>query len=179
EIGQSQAPECIECSVANRRSLLEAHAGRFVRQQGTLLQADELRVCPEPETTCAEDVVTDRELIDGCANCFDLSCQLNAEDPLLRSADTRDEAADEHDEQAATSVGFTSRAVRPGDRRGVDLDEDLVLFGDGPLDVFESLNVRRPIPVVDNCSHESPFLFSFGCKRKELIAPSSAQSISS
>ena len=60
----------------------------------------------------------------------------------------------------------SSRAVRSGDRRGVDLDEYFVLFGDGPLDVFESQDVRRPVPVVDNCSHESPFLLSFGCERR-------------
>ena len=31
EIGQPQAPQCIESPVADRRSLLEAHAGRHVR----------------------------------------------------------------------------------------------------------------------------------------------------
>jgi hypothetical protein len=36
-------------------------------------------VCSEPEPTVAEDVVTDRELVDGYANCFDLSRQLGAE----------------------------------------------------------------------------------------------------
>ncbi len=156
EICQSQAPQRVQSSVADRRSLLEAHAGRLVRDSGALPHADELRVCPEPEPTAAEDVVTDRELSDGGADCHDLSRQLAAEDPLPRSAEARDEAAEERDGQAATSVGLTSRAVRPGDRRSVDLDEDLVLFGDGPLDVFESQNVRRPVPVVDNCSHESP-----------------------
>jgi hypothetical protein len=170
EIGQSQAPECIECSVANRRRLLEVHAGRFVRQQGTLLHAEELRVCPEPEPTCAEDMVTDRELIDGCANGFDLSCQLGAEDPLLRSADAGDEAADEHDEQAAPSVGFTSRAVRPGDRRGVDLDEDLVLFGDRPFDFCDAQHVRRPIPVIDNCSHAFTSSQQFRCTLRKRAA---------
>src|SRR6266516_3538238 len=180
EICQSQAPQCIETSVADRRSLLEAHTGRLVRDEGALPHADELRVCTEPETTAAENVVTDRELADGCANCFDLSRQLAAEDPLLRSADARDGAADERDGQAATSVGFTSRAVRPGDRRGVDLDEDLVLLGDGPLDVFESQDVRRPVPVVDNCFHESPFRHDKRPpKRKKPIAQSSSQSISS
>jgi hypothetical protein len=166
EIGQSQAPQCIESPVADRRSLLEAHAGRLVRDSGALAHADELRVRPEPEPTAAEDVVTDRELVDSCANCFDRTCQLAAEDSLLRSADARDEAAEEHDGQAATSVGFSSRAVRSGDRRGMDLDEYFVLFGDGPLDVFESQDVRRPVPVVDNCSHESPLLLSFGCERR-------------
>src|SRR5712691_10104122 len=68
--------------------------------------------------------------------------------------------------QAATSIGFTSRAVRPGDRCGVDLDEDLVLFGYRPLDVFEPQDVRRPVPIVDNCFYETPFLLSFGCERR-------------
>src|SRR5205085_1636088 len=163
EIGQSQAPQCIESPVADRRSLLEAHADRLVRDVGALAHADEFRVRPEPEPTAAEDVVTDRELVDGCANCFDLSGQLAAEDRLLRSADARDEAAEERDGQAATPVGFSSRAVRSGDRRGMDLDEDFILFGDGPLDVFESQDVRRPVPVVDNCSHWFPFPFSVGC----------------
>src|SRR5229473_4876810 len=166
EICQSQTPQRVESPVADRRSLLEAHAGRLVRDSGALPHADELRVRPEPEPTAAEDVVTDRELVDGCANCFDLSGQLTAEDPLLRSAEATDDAAEKRDGQAATPVGFTSSAVRPGDRRGMDLDEYFVLFGDGPLDVFESQNVRRPVPVVDNCSHESLLLLSFGCERR-------------
>ncbi len=153
QICPSQAPQCVESSVADRCGLLEAHTGRLVRDSGALPHADELRVCPEPEPTAAEDVVTDRKLADGCADCFDLSRQLVAEDSLPRSAEARDQAADERDGQAATSVGFTSSAVRPGDSRGVDLDEDFVLLGDRPLDFCESQNVRRPVPVVDNCSH--------------------------
>jgi hypothetical protein len=35
----------------------------------------------------------------------------------------------------------------------VDPDEDLVLLGDGSLDVFQSKNLRRPVPVADHCSH--------------------------
>src|SRR5258708_17608203 len=156
----------MESSVENRRSLLEAHTGRLVRDSGALPHADELRVRPEPEPTAAEDVVTDRKLADGCANCFDLSGQLAAENPLPRSAEATDDTAEERDGQAATSVGFTSSAVRPGDRRGMNLDQYFVLLGDGPLDVFESQNVRRPVPVVDNCSHWFPFPFSFGCVRR-------------
>ena len=131
-----------------------------MRQRAALRQGDELRVCPGREHCgAAEDVVTDGELADGCADCFDLSRQLGAEDPLLRSAEAKEEANEEW-------LSCTNAAVRPGDRRGVDLDEDLVLLGDGPLDVFESQDVRRPVPVVDNCSHESPFLFGFGCERR-------------
>src|SRR5258708_7849590 len=128
----------MDTAVTDCRGLLEAHAGRLVRDSGALAHADELRVRPEPEPTAAEDVVTDRELVDGCADCFDLSGQLAAEDPLPRSADATDDAAEERDGQAATPVGFSSRAVPSGDRRGMDLDEYFVLFGDGPLDVFES-----------------------------------------
>ena len=41
----------------------------------------------------------------------------------------------------------------PVDRRGVDPDEDFVLFRYGPLDFVESQNLRRPVPVVHNCFH--------------------------
>ena len=65
----------------------EAHTGRLVRDSGALWQAGELRVCPEPEPSGAEDVVTDHELGDGGADLFDLSGQFVAEDPLPRSAE--------------------------------------------------------------------------------------------
>ena len=109
-------------------------------------------------------MLTDRELADGRANGFDFSRQLAAEDPLLRSADARDKAAEERDGQAAPSVGFTSRAVRSGDRRGMDFDKDFVLFGDGPLDVCESQDVRCPVSVVDNCSHAFTYSQRFNAR---------------
>jgi hypothetical protein len=40
----------------------------------------------------------------------------------------------------------------------VDLDQELVVLGYRPLDVFESQNVRRPVSVVDDCFHLSPSL---------------------
>ena len=43
------------------------------------------------------------------------------------------------------------------DRRRVDPDEDLVVLRDGPLDVCEAQDVRRPVPVVDDCSHRAHF----------------------
>ena len=36
----------------------------------------------------------------------------------------------------------------------------------GRLDVFESQNVRWPVPVVDNRFHESPLLPTFGWERR-------------
>ena len=110
----------------------------------------------EAEPTGAEDLVTDRELADGRANGFDLSSKFGAEDPPLRPAEAKDQAAHKGEGEAATSVGFTCRAVQPIDRRGVDLDQDLSLFGYRPLDVFEPQNVRRPVPVEDDGSHFIP-----------------------
>ena len=130
-----------------------------MRDPRALPRADELRVCPEPEPSRAEDLVSDRELFDRRADRFDVTRELCSEDSLLRSANARDEAADERNRNAATSVGFTSRTVRPGDRHGADLDEDLVLLGGWPLDLLESQNVGRPVPVVHNCPHESAYQY--------------------
>jgi hypothetical protein len=103
-------------------------------------------VCAEPPRVDAEDLVTDPELGDGRADCFDLTGQLGAEDLPLRPQETGDQAADE-------GLAAAKSAVGPGDRRGADLDEDLVLVRDGPHDIFESQDVRRTITVADNCSH--------------------------
>src|SRR5712692_11776757 len=135
EIRQPQAPDCVESSIANRRSFLEAHPSRLVRDPRALPHTDELGVCAEPEPTSPKDLVTDRELVDVCADSFDLSRQLGAEYPLLRSAQARDGAADERDDEAATAVGLTSRAVRAGHGHGSDLDDDLVLLGYRSLDI--------------------------------------------
>ncbi len=138
-----------------RRSggLLEAAAGRHVRDSGALTHAHELRVCTEPEPAVAEDAVTDRELLHRGADCLDLARKFAAKDPLPRPAEARDHAAENRHRQAAASVGFAGVDVQPVDRGGVDLDEDLILLGDRPLDVFEALDLRRPVRVVDNCFH--------------------------
>ena len=56
--------------------------------------------------------------------------------------------------------GGTEAAVRAVDGRGVDLDQNLVVLRDRPLDVFEPQDLRRPVPVVDDGSHEAHFLSS-------------------
>ena len=130
-----------------------------MRQRGALLHADELRMCPEPKRAGrTEDVVTDPELVDGCAHGFDLSRQFGAEDPLLWSAEAREEAADER-------LACTNRAVGPSDRRGVHLDEYFVLLGDGLLDVVESQDIGCAVPVKDNGSHWSRTSLSQTCSR--------------
>src|SRR3990172_165432 len=72
--------------------------------------------------------------------------QLHAEDLPLRSAETGEDPREER-------MGSAQAAVAPGDCRGVDLDEDLVLLRDGPPDLLEAQDLRRPVSVVDNSSH--------------------------
>ena len=100
---------------------------------------------PEPAAD-AEDVVADRELADRSAGCLDLSGQLGAEDPLLRSPHAGEHAPEER-------VGLANVAVCPVDRRGVDPHEHFVVLGYGSLDLFDSQDLRRPVPVVNDRSH--------------------------
>src|SRR5207253_7092100 len=124
--------------------LLEAGTGRHVRDAGVLPHAHELRVGPEPKASCAEDVVADSELPHAAADGFDHARHLATEDPPPRSADTKDDAADEGDGQATASVRVASRAIQPVDCRGADLDQDFVIAGHWPLDAFQSQDVGRP-----------------------------------
>ena len=105
-------------------------------------------MCAEP--TDAEDMVADRELADGCAHCRDLSGQLAAQDPPLRPAETEEDTDEEWICAAPATVG-------PVDGCGVDLDQDLIVLGHRSLDVCEPQNLRRPVRVVDHCSHGFPF----------------------
>jgi hypothetical protein len=92
----------------------------------------------KPEPSVAEDAVANRELIHCRADCHHLTCKLGAEDPLPGPAEARDEATEDFEKQATTSVGFTSVNIQPVDRRSVDLDEDLVILRDGSCDIFDS-----------------------------------------
>src|SRR5438105_796559 len=139
--------------IANRRSLFERHGGRLLCQRCPLAHADELGMSAESARTGAEDPVTDRELADRRADCCHLARELRAEDSPLRSTDARVEPAEKRDEGTRARIGFANPAVRPGDRRRVNLDEHLVFLGDGLRDVLESQNLRGTVPVVDNCSH--------------------------
>jgi hypothetical protein len=91
-------------------------------------------------------VVTHLELGDGRADCLDLPRQLRAGDLPLGPQQAGDKAADE-------VLGAALRRIGPVDRRGVDLDEDFVVLGDRPLDLFQPQNLRRPVPVVDDRPH--------------------------
>jgi hypothetical protein len=91
-------------------------------------------------------VVADLELGHGGPDGSDLAGQLAAGDPLLRSPETGEEARDERLRRAV-------RTVAPIDRRGVDPYEHFVLLRDGPFHLFESQDVRWPVPVVDDRPH--------------------------
>ena len=107
----------------------------------------------EPEPTVAEDAVADSELGDRRADGGNLACQFAAEDALLWAAEAADRAAEEHDGWTTPAVGFTRRTVGAVDRGGVDPDEDLVVFGDRTLDLFQSLDLWWTVPVIDHRSH--------------------------
>src|SRR5262249_28463752 len=107
------------------------------------------RVRGEPPRIDAKDLVTGCELGDGRAGCFALASHLGAEDIPPRPGETADEPADER-------LALTNPSVGPIDRRGADLDQDLVFLGHRPLDLGEPQDLRRPIPVEDNCSHQLP-----------------------
>jgi hypothetical protein len=120
-----------------------------VRQRGTLPQADELGVCPEP--VGAEDVVTDVELGDSGTDGFDHARQLDAEYPPPRPTETEQEAPEDWTGYAKVGIGL-------GDGRGADPDEDFVVLGRGPLDVLDAENLGRAVPVLDNGFHAfTPF----------------------
>ncbi len=127
-----------------------------MRQRGALPHADELRV--RAVAVDAEDLVTDRELGDGRADCLDHAGKLGAEDLPPWSAEAGDEAADE-------IFGAAKAGVGPGDRRGVDLDQDFVVLGYGTLDLFKSQNLWRAVPFVDDCSHRAHVLSSARWRR--------------
>jgi hypothetical protein len=136
-VGLSQARQRVERAVAHRRRLLEAHGDRLRRDSRALRHGDELGVGTEAEPRYAEDLITDGELAYGGADLNDFAGELASEDPLPRPADSKDEAADELDEQAATPVGLARMTVQPVDGGRMDLDQDCVVPGCGPLDLFE------------------------------------------
>src|SRR5207302_8892362 len=118
---------------------------------------EEPRWSAEQPLAAAEDFITDCELADSRSCCFDLSRQLGAEDPPPGPAHASEEAGNEW-------CSSSNAAVSPGNSRRVDLYEHLIVLRDGPFDLFESQDIRRPVPVVDNCSHEAPFPLPFGCE---------------
>ena len=130
-------------AVADGRRLFERHTLGHVRQQAGFAHADILGMRAVPE---AEDAVSHVELRDRDTDRLDHAGELEAQDPPLGSQQAEHETPDERARLAHVTV-------RPRDRGGVDAHEHLVVLRDRPLDVLESQNGRRPIPVVDNCSH--------------------------
>lgn len=155
QMGWPQGVQGQDRPVADCRRRLEARAGRHGRQGASGSHAEELRVGTELPWIDAEDEVADRELGDGCSDRVDLSGQVAAEDPSLRPPEAGDDAGDEW-------LGRAKSAVRPADRRCADPDPDFVVLGEGPRNLFEAQDVRWPVPVMDNRSHEFLVLNRWG-----------------
>src|SRR5439155_23990404 len=110
EVRLPQTRQCVEPSVTDWRSLLEANAGRHVRDSGALANAHEFRMRTEPKAAIAKGAVTDRELAHARPDRRDLSRNLDAQNPLPRPPDPFDEAAHTRAPHAAAAVA-RSRVV--------------------------------------------------------------------
>ena len=113
-------------------------------QRGALLDADELGV--GAAAVAAEDGVADLELGDRLADSLDHAGELHAQDLVPRPAEAGEELRDPWLPAAQASVG-------PVDRRGVDLDEDLVVRGHWPLDLREVEDLGWTVVVVQDRLH--------------------------
>ena len=63
------------------------------------------------------------------------------------------QVAQEVEKRATSPVGGTRLAIRAGDCGGVDLDQDLVVLGDGLREVGEVQDIGRPVSVEDDSAH--------------------------
>ena len=95
-------------------------------------------------------MVSHVEIGDHSTDRLDHAAELEAQDPPPGSLEAEHETPDKRLRPAHV-------AVRLVDRRGVDLDEDFIVLGYRPLDLFESQHVRWSVSVVDNCSHRVRF----------------------
>jgi len=112
----------------------------------------------------AEYVIADREAVTAGPTAPTSPAKFAAQNPLPRPADARNETAQERDRGAGLHVRLASVDIQSIDGGGVDLYEHLVVLLDGPLDFFESQDIRWPVPVVDNRSH-GVCLTRAGCRR--------------
>jgi hypothetical protein len=105
-----------------------------VRQRAALLQADEFGVRSRLKRPgAAENVVADGELGHGCSGRHDLAGELRAENPLLRPAESEEDADQPW-------LACPHAAVGPRDRSGADPHEHFVVLRDRLFDVLEPLN---------------------------------------
>ena len=138
--------------VADGRRLLEGRVRRHVREHAGFPDTDVLGVRAVSQ---AEHPVSHCELRDCVTHRLDHAGELEAQDPPSGSSQPEHEPPEERARTAHV-------AVRLRDRRGVDANENLVVLGSRSLDLLESQDGRRPVPVVDNRSHDfaSPLPFS-------------------
>ena len=120
------------------------------RERSIFRDRQVLGMSPEGAFDVAEDPVAGREGGHAAPDCLDLSGELGPEDgSLRRPRQARPEAQDELPRAAVGAVG-------PIDRRGVHLDQQLVVAGRGLVDFGDVHHVRRTVCVEDRCSHRAP-----------------------
>src|SRR5438309_11094750 len=102
-----------------------------MRKRGTPAHADEFGVSAELPRIDTEDAVTDAELSDGSAHCFDLPGELAAENSFPRSEDPSEESGDKRPGPAELAVGA-------GDRRCVHPDQHFAILRAGPFNLLQS-----------------------------------------
>jgi hypothetical protein len=111
-------------------------------------------VCTEAETGVSKDGIADRELTRAWTERFDRTRELTAENRLPRSAQSRDEAADDADEEATVAIGIPSRTVGSRDRRGVNPNQYFVILRLRSGDLRDAQHLWGSVPVVDNGLHQ-------------------------
>jgi hypothetical protein len=105
------------------------------------------------EAGVAEDGIADSELTRTRTERFDRTREFTTENWLARSAQARDETADNADEKAALAIGITGRTVGSGDCGGVNPDQYFVSFRLRPRDVSNAQHLRRSVPIIDDRFH--------------------------
>ena len=95
-----------------------------------------------------KNVVADRELLHGRADCHDLARELAAGNAVLRPPEAFEEAPEKR-------LGPAPVAVGPVHRPCVHTDQNLVVSGGGALDLLDPEHVGRPVPVLDDGPHRS------------------------
>jgi hypothetical protein len=95
----------------------------------------------------AEHVVADSKLGHVRPDLLDAAGELHAEDRLSWTPN-----AGEHADEPVVGEAH-AHGVAAGDRRGVDLDEYLVVLRMGSLDFRDAQDFWRSVPILDDCSH--------------------------
>src|SRR5215207_3782065 len=146
ELGLPDHREGIVRTLGAGRGLLEGHVRRHGRKRTVLRHRHVFSVRAEPGPVVAEHPVADLKGGDATADRLDFSGEFIPEDGHPWSCEPGEEPIDE-------GLGRPQGAVCPVHRRGMDLDQHLVVLGRRLLDLGDPNHVRRTVAGVDGCLH--------------------------